>query len=80
MQFALGIQELPDDDPLIELMKRSAEEDGKSEEDVLLWESTRGWEGSRCRTGAMRWGTQSSRPTKWWLPKPPQRGTGGVEC
>jgi hypothetical protein len=32
VQFALGIEELPDDDPLIETMKRLAEEDGKSED------------------------------------------------
>jgi hypothetical protein len=38
MRFALGIQELPDDDPLIEVTKRSAEEDGKSVENVPLWE------------------------------------------
>jgi uncharacterized Zn finger protein (UPF0148 family) len=29
VQFALSIEELPDDDPLIEAMKRRAEEDGK---------------------------------------------------
>jgi hypothetical protein len=38
MQFALGIQELPDDDPLIAVIKRLAEGDGKIEEDVLLLE------------------------------------------
>jgi uncharacterized Zn finger protein (UPF0148 family) len=32
VQFAIGVQELPDDDPLIETMKRLAEEDGKSED------------------------------------------------
>jgi hypothetical protein len=30
VQFALGIEELPDDDPLIEAMERLAEEDGKN--------------------------------------------------
>ena len=29
VQFALSIEELPDDDPLIEAMKRRAEENGK---------------------------------------------------
>jgi hypothetical protein len=29
--FALGIEELPDDDPLIEAMKRLTEEDGKND-------------------------------------------------
>jgi uncharacterized Zn finger protein (UPF0148 family) len=29
VQFALSIEELPDDDPLIEAMRRRAEEDGK---------------------------------------------------
>jgi uncharacterized Zn finger protein (UPF0148 family) len=29
VQFALSIEELPDDDPLIEAMKSRAEEDGK---------------------------------------------------
>jgi hypothetical protein len=37
MQFALGIEELPYNDPHIEVMKRLVEEDGKSEEDVLIW-------------------------------------------
>jgi hypothetical protein len=32
VQFAVGIEELPDDDPLIEAMKRRAEEDGKDED------------------------------------------------
>jgi hypothetical protein len=31
VQVALGIEELPDDDPLIEAMKRLAEEDGKND-------------------------------------------------
>jgi hypothetical protein len=31
VQFALGIEELPGDDPLIEAMKRLAEEDGKDD-------------------------------------------------
>jgi hypothetical protein len=31
VQFALGIEELPDDDPFIEAMKRLAEEDGKND-------------------------------------------------
>jgi hypothetical protein len=32
VQFALGIEQLPDDDPLIEAMKRLAEEDGKNKD------------------------------------------------
>jgi hypothetical protein len=32
VQFAIGVEELPDDDPLIEAMKRLAEEDGKNED------------------------------------------------
>jgi hypothetical protein len=32
VQFAIGVEELPDDDPLIEAMKRRAEEDGKKED------------------------------------------------
>jgi hypothetical protein len=32
VQFALGIEELPDDDPLIEAMERLAEENGKNED------------------------------------------------
>ena len=33
VQFAIGIEELPDDDPLIEAMKRRAkEDDGKNED------------------------------------------------
>ena len=32
VQFALGIEELPDDDLFIEAMKDLAEEDGKSED------------------------------------------------
>jgi uncharacterized Zn finger protein (UPF0148 family) len=32
VQFVIGIEELPDDDPLIEAMKRRAEEDGKDED------------------------------------------------
>jgi hypothetical protein len=31
VQFALGIEELPGDDPLIKAMKRLAEEDGKDD-------------------------------------------------
>ena len=33
VQFALSIEELPDDDPLIEAMKRLAEEDDEKSED-----------------------------------------------
>jgi predicted phosphodiesterase len=50
-QCALGIEELPDDDPLIEALKRPAEQDDKGVNRVLLWilsdihvELTRGWD------------------------------------
>jgi len=33
VQFAIGIEELPDDDPLVEAMKRRAEEDGEKKND-----------------------------------------------
>jgi hypothetical protein len=33
VQFAIGIEELPDDDPLIEAMKRRAEQDGEKDDD-----------------------------------------------
>ena len=33
VQFAVGIEELPDDDPLIGAMKRLAEEDDEKSED-----------------------------------------------
>ena len=33
VQFAVGIEELPDDDPLIEAMKRRAEQDGEKNDD-----------------------------------------------
>jgi hypothetical protein len=32
VQFVVSIEELPDDDPLIEAMKRRAEEDGSDED------------------------------------------------
>src|SRR5258708_38957943 len=51
VQFAIGVEELPDDDPLIEAMKRLAKKTGKMRTDVLLWEVsdlhlelTRGWD------------------------------------
>jgi hypothetical protein len=33
VQFVIGIEELPDDDPLIEAMKRRAKEDGEKNGD-----------------------------------------------
>jgi hypothetical protein len=33
VQFAIGIEELPDDDPLIGAMKRRAEQDGENNDD-----------------------------------------------
>ena len=33
VQFVIGIEELPDDDPLIEAMKRLAKEDDRKKED-----------------------------------------------
>lgn len=33
VQFAIGIEELPDDDPLIEAMKQRAKEDGEKNGD-----------------------------------------------
>jgi hypothetical protein len=33
VQFAVGIEELPDDDPLIQAMERLAEQDGEKNDD-----------------------------------------------
>ena len=33
VQFAVGIEELPDDDPLIQAMKRLAEQEGEKNDD-----------------------------------------------
>jgi hypothetical protein len=33
VQFAVGIEELPDDDPFIQAMKRLAEQDGEKNDD-----------------------------------------------
>jgi hypothetical protein len=33
VQFAIGIEELPDDDPFIQAMERLAEQDGEKNDD-----------------------------------------------